>query len=262
MLTFVAMKIVIIEDEKLTAKDLAKTIQELEPDAEIVAMLASVEEAIDFFDNSPVIDLIFSDIQLGDGTCFEIFAKIQNQTPIIFCTAFDEYALDAFKTAGIDYLLKPFSKTTVGGALQKYEHIKTRFSSEKSTGGLEAVVNLLKTQLVPAKLPSVVVQQGDKIIPIEGSQIALFFIEDDYVFAYTFDQKKYLLAQKLDRLEQTFSPVFFRANRQVLINRKAVKDAAHHFNRKIVVNLSVPFKEQVLVGKLKVSAFMEWLANY
>jgi two-component system, LytTR family, response regulator LytT len=253
------MKIVIIEDEKLTAKDLAKTIKGIEPDIEILALLHSVEEAIEFFKTKPALDLIFSDIELGDGLSFEIFEKAQNRTPVIFCTAFNEYALQAFKTVGIDYLLKPFSKVTVEKALEKYHYLKEKLASQNDA--LPNLMSLLKNQLFPIKTPSIIMQQGDKIIPLEGDKIALFYIEDDYVFAYTFDQKSHILSQKLDVLEKTFSPSFFRANRQFLINRKAVKDASHSFNRKIEINLTLPFKAQIIVGKLKVTSFLQWLAN-
>jgi DNA-binding LytR/AlgR family response regulator len=252
------MKIVIIEDEKLTAKDLAKTIQAVEPDAEIIATLVSVEEAISYFKTPIEIDLIFSDIQLGDGMSFEIFEKIESQAPVIFCTAFDEYALDAFKTVGIDYLLKPFTKASVSKALEKYHFIKEKFSSKND---LSSVLNIIKTQLQPNKNPSVIIQQGDKIIPLDGSNIAFFFIEDTYVFAYTFNQQKHILNQRLDILERNFSPNFFRANRQFLVNRKAVKDASYHFHRKMVINLTVPFKEQIVIGKLRTTPFMEWLTE-
>ncbi len=253
------MKIAIIEDEKLTAKDLAKTIKGIEPDIEIVALLHSVEEAINFFKTNPALDLIFSDIELGDGLSFEIFEKVNNRTPIIFCTAFNAYALEAFKTVGIDYLLKPFSKSTVERALEKYYSLKEEMAPQQDA--LSNVISLLKNQLYPTKMPSVIMQQGDKIIPLEGEKIALFYVEDNVVFAYTFDQKRHLLSQKLDVLEKTFYPVFFRANRQFLINRKAIKDASHYFNRKIVINLSLPFHEQIMVGKLKVTAFLDWLAT-
>jgi two-component system, LytTR family, response regulator LytT len=253
------MKIVIIEDEKLTAKDLAKTIKGIDLDIEIVALLHSVEEAIDFFKTNPNLDLIFSDIQLGDGLSFEIFEKVNNRTPIIFCTAFNEYALEAFKTVGIDYLLKPFSPATVEKSLEKYHSLREKFAPQEDT--MPNLMNLLKHQLFPIKMPSVIMQQGDKIIPLEGDKIALFYIIDNVVFAYTFDQKKYLLSQKLDVLEKIFYPTFFRANRQFLINRKVIKDASHYFNRKIIINIDLPFNEQIIVGKLKVTSFLDWLAN-
>lgn len=253
------MKIVIIEDEKITAKDLAQTILEINSSIEILALLHSVEEAIDYFEKKPSVDLIFSDIQLGDGLSFEIFETIKNQIPIIFCTAFNEYALDAFKTVGIDYLLKPFTKTSVGKALEKYHAIKENFSHTDDT--LSALMNTLKSHVNPNKTASVIIQHGEKIIPLNIENIALFYIEDAYVFAYTFDKKSHLLSQKMEDLEKSFYPSFFRANRQYLVNRKAVKDASHYFNRKVIVNLIFPFKEQITVGKLKVTSFIEWLAN-
>lgn len=253
------MKIVIIEDEKLTAKDLARTIRSVAPDAEILTMLQSVEDAVSFFADSPAVDLIFSDIQLGDGLSFEIFEQSNLTIPIIYCTAFNHYALEAFKTLGIDYVVKPFSASTVAQALEKYRTMKQALNPPQQN--YSALVDLLKLQLSPAKSPSVIIQQGDKIIPLASDKIALFFIEHDAVFAYTFDGKKHLLSQKLNELEKTYSQGFFRANRQFLISRKAVKDASHYFNRKVLIHLTIPFKEQIIVGKVKVSAFMDWLAN-
>jgi two-component system, LytTR family, response regulator LytT len=253
------MKIVIIEDEKITAKDLARTIIEIDDSIEILTILHSVEEAIDYLKNNPTIDLIFSDIQLGDGLSFEIFEAVNNQIPIIFCTAFNEYALDAFKTIGIDYLLKPFTKTTVSKALEKYHAMKENFSHTEDT--LSTLMNALKSHTNPTKIASVIIQQGDKIIPLRIENIALFYIQDAYVFAYTFDQKNHILSQKMEDLEKNFYPSFFRANRQYLVNRKAIKDASHYFNRKVIINLTLAFKEQITVGKLKVTPFIDWLAN-
>jgi two-component system, LytTR family, response regulator LytT len=253
------MKIVIVEDEKPIAKDLAQTIIAVEPDAEIVKILYSVEEAINYFKTNPSIDLIFSDIELGDGLSFKIYETVTNHPPIIFCTAFNEYALDAFKAAGIDYLLKPFSKTTVAKALEKYLRLKTTFAIH-SSGFSELLVELGKN--IHRKNQSIVLYQGDKIIPLEGNHIALFFVENENTYAYTFDQKKLLVNEKMETLEMTFSPNFFRANRQFLINRKAVKDAATSFNRKITVNLNVLFKDSIHVGKLKVTDFLDWLKNH
>jgi two-component system, LytTR family, response regulator LytT len=252
------MKIAIIEDEKPTAKDLAKTITGIEPDAEIVKLLHSVEEAVEYLSSNSV-DLIFSDIQLGDGLSFKIFEEVDNHAPVIFCTAFNEYALEAFKSAGIDYLLKPFSKTTVAKALEKYHKLKSTFAKPS-----QDFAQLLKEieRNITKKGSSIVIRQGDKIIPLDSASVALFFVENENTYAYTFEQKKFLVSEKLELLESTFAPNFFRANRQFLINRKAVKDAAQSFNRKIVVNLLVPFKEPIEIGKLKTREFMEWLARH
>lgn len=254
------MNIVIIEDEKITARDLARTLKSVNPDIDIVSILHNVEDAIDFFSQPTELDLIFSDIQLGDGLSFNIFERIDIQTPIIYCTAFDNYALEAFKTFGIDYILKPFTQETVAAALKKYNSVKRSFGNEGNE--YAKLMSLLKQEIRPQKkTSSVIVQKGDKLIPLNGEDIAIFFIEHDAVFALTFDGKKHLLSHKLNALEEKFTPTFFRVNRQFLIHRKAVKDAAQYFNRKLLVNLHVPFKEQILVGKLKVTAFLNWLEN-
>lgn len=252
------MKILIIEDEKLTAKDLSKTLVAIDSEIEIVRMVHSVEEAIEFFKTNPVIDLIFSDIELGDGLSFEIFEKLKITTPMIFCTAYNQYALEAFKTFGIDYILKPFSKQTIVNALLKFQNLKEKFA--KPNEDYSSLMDILKQKINPQS-HSIIIHQGDKIIPLNTKDIAFFFIEDDLVFAYTLDGKKHILSQSMDNLEKQFQPNFFRANRQFLVNRNAIKDASHYFSRKILINLNIPFKEQIIVGKLKTTAFSNWLAN-
>jgi two-component system, LytTR family, response regulator LytT len=253
------MRIVIIEDEKLLANDLSKIILNILPSAAIVQYITTVAEGIDFFQRNLSVDLIFSDIQLGDGLSFEIFEKVQNKIPIIFCTAFNQYALDAFNNLGIDYVLKPFSTSTIQKALDKYDTIKQNFTSPAPD--YASLLLNLKTQLTTTKLPSVLIHQGDKIIPIDGESIALFYIEHTGVFAYTFDKRKLPVAKTLDVLETIYQPYFFRTNRQFLIHRKAIKEASQYFNRKLLVILNIPFTEQITVGKEKATIFLEWLAS-
>jgi two-component system, LytTR family, response regulator LytT len=257
------MKIVIIEDEKLVAKDLARTIGDISSVAEIVAFIETVEDGIAYFNEQPSIDLIFSDIQLGDGMSFEIFDQVKNQTPIIFCTAFNQYALEAFNTIGIDYLLKPITKQNVEKAIAKYDTFKSNFQgpSPSNIPNLEKLIDVFRDKMQPAKIPSVIIHQGDKIIPLEGEKIVLFYIDNGNVFAYTFDNKKSLVNKKLDLLEDQFSPFFFRANRQFLVNRKAIKEASQYFHRKLLLTLVVPFNEEITVGKEKVTEFLDWLAT-
>ncbi len=255
------MKIVLIEDEHLTAKDLAMTIKEIEPDFEIVEILTSVEEAIAYLSVNNTIDLIFSDIQLGDGLSFEIFEKTNNKIPVIFCTAYDEYALKAFNTFGIYYFLKPFTKETVTIALSKYHDLKEKLQLAEENNFTE-IIKQLKTNLNPNISPSIIIYEGDKIIPINSSNIAFFYIDHKSTYAQTFDNKRHLISQNMEYLERSLGPLFFRANRQYLLNRKAVIDASQFFNRKIVVNLNVICDEKVIVGKLKVASFLEWLTNF
>jgi two-component system, LytTR family, response regulator LytT len=254
------MKIVVIEDEKLTAKDLMNTIKALEPQAEIVQHLSTVEDAIAYFTERPEVDLIFSDIELGDGLSFEIYEQIKITTPIIFCTAFNQFALKAFDTSGIDYILKPFSKEAVKKSLDKFKQI-TR--PQNDTGAdYKIMFESITKQIQPTKLPSIIIHQGDKIVPLAGDQIALIYIDNTVIKAVDFNAKKIVLNYNLEELEHKFSPSFFRANRQFLINRTAVKEASQHFNRKLLVHLHITFEDEILIGKEKMTAFLEWLANF
>jgi two-component system, LytTR family, response regulator LytT len=252
------MKIVIIEDEKLTARDLKRTILAAEPDIEVAALLHSVEEAIDYFKKNDDTDLIFSDIQLGDGLSFDVFEKMSNPVPVIFCTAHNTYFSEAFKAAGIDYVLKPFTREAIEKALLKYQNLEKKFSKNKED--YKGLLGLLEAKLNPRK-SAVIVHQRGKIIPLDAVTIALLYIENGGTYAFTFEQEKFLVNDSLEDLEKSFGAYFFRANRQYLVNRKAIKDASHFFNRKIIINLTVPFKGQVLVGKLKTAAFIDWLAQ-
>lgn len=252
------MKIVIIEDERLTAKDLALTIKTVEPDAEITSFLYSVEDAITFFQLNPVVDLIFSDVELGDGLTFDIFKAVSIQVPVIFCTAYQQYMLDAFQTHGIDYILKPFNKQSIEKTLLKYKNLRNQFS--RPVNNFESLASTFGESTV-SKNRSVIAHQGDKIVPVGMDEIALFFIDQENTFAYTFDKRKILINQRMDKLEEKFT-TFFRANRQFLINRKAVKDASQYFNRKMSVNLTVSFPEKIIVGKLKVTEFINWLETH
>jgi two-component system, LytTR family, response regulator LytT len=252
------LKVVIIEDEKFTAMDLADTFKKIDSNIEIVSILSSVEQSISFFEIGNEFDLIFSDIQLPDGLSFDIFKSVKIKVPVIFCTAYDKYALKAFDANGIDYILKPFSKTSVSKALDKYITLKSNFDTHE--GNLDMLIQKLEHQLAHSS-NSMIIYQGDKILPIELSKIALFYLKDDYVFALTFDSRKYTISQTLEELEKICSIDFFRANRQYLVNRKAVKDASKYFNRKILINLTINYPEQILVGKLKTTLFLQWLAT-
>jgi two-component system, LytTR family, response regulator LytT len=252
------MKIIIIEDEKITANDLAGTITSLEPEAKIVAILCSVKSAINYFQNNETPDLIFSDVQLGDGLSFEIFKVLKVMAPIIFCTAYDEYALNAFKTNGIDYILKPSTTKSISEALNKYRNLKQTFSVTNIQ--YKTILDALKQREAP-KSSAVLVHYKDKIMPVRIEEIAFFYIENEVTHLLSFDKKTYSINKKLDELEQICGNDFFRANRQFLINRKAVVDASHFFTRKLVVNISVPFQEQIIVSKEKTPSFLKWLEN-
>ena len=251
------MNILIIEDEEPLATDLFKTILAITPTAEIKAIIPSVEEGIEYLKQAPQLDLIFADIQLGDGLSFEIFEQTKNTIPIIFCTAYNQYALQAFDTMGIDYIIKPFSKENVAKAIEKFDLLKQRVVLPD----FRDIIDTLKNNIMPAEMPSVIVYQGEKIIPVSGNDIALFYIRDNTVFAYTFQKEELQVNQTLEILEKKFETFFYRANRQFLINRKSVKSASQHLHRKIEISLTLGFGEPIIVGKEKVTDFLEWLSR-
>jgi DNA-binding LytR/AlgR family response regulator len=252
------MKIVIIEDEKLTAEDLADKILKLVPEVLIIAKLHSVKEAIAWFGENEHPDLIFSDIQLGDGLCFEIFKGHPITAPVIFCTAYDEYALTAFKANGIDYILKPFDEQTISIALSKYKELERRFSNNSIH--FEKILQLFENRN-NSKKGSILVYYKDKILPLRIEGIAIFYVEHEITYITTFEQKSFTINKRLDELEKITSPDFYRANRQYLINRKAIKEASQYFARKLSVTLTIPFKETITVNKVKVPDFLNWLSE-
>jgi two-component system response regulator LytT len=282
------MKVVIIEDEPLTAKDLAACIMAAEPTAEVVAMLGSVEEAVNFFKAHVAPDLIFSDIQLGDGLSFSIFAANAQTVPVIFCTAYDAYALDAFRAAGIDYILKPFDAKSIGAALAKYKAFQSRWAAP---GGGEAGASagdgvqagalagdgVQAEALAGAGRPSyadlaglfgqeaarrsVLIYYKEKIMPVAIADIALFHLQDEVVRLVTFGKQQYVVNKNLEELERLAGRQFYRVNRQGLVNREAIKDVSQDGTRSLVVNLLVPFEEKLTVGRVKASDFLSWLAG-
>lgn len=260
------MKILIIEDERLTAADLAKTLVSIDMDISIVGQIHSVEEGIHYFKNPAEIDVIFSDIELSDGLSFEIFDTMQITKPIVFCTAYNQYALDAFRTTSVDYILKPFDRKDIEKALEKINHLRHAFTEtdNDNTDKLEKLYSLLHKKFdgqneIQSK--AIILHQGEKIIPLPVDKIAFFYIENEYCFAYEFTGKKHILSQSMETLEQQFSPLFFRTNRQYLINKNAIKEASQHYHRKIQVHLTIPYSETILVGKLKVTSFTNWLTH-
>jgi len=251
------MKVVIIEDEKLTAEDLQESIMHAAPDAKVIAILKSVKEATTYFKENNTPDLIFSDIQLGDGLSFEIFKSLSLKAPVIFCTAYDEYALNAFKANGVDYIVKPYTQKNITEAIAKFKELKKSFSPAVQ---YETILELFENKK-PNRQASVLVHYQDKILPVRTEDIALFYLENEITRIVTFDQKNYSVNQALGELEKNAGTDFYRANRQYLVNRKAVKDVSQYFSRKLKINLTIPFAENITIGKLKVTEFLEWLSG-
>ena len=253
------MKIVIIEDEAYTAEDLKENLLAVNPEIQIVATLNSVANAITWFKNHDHPDLIFSDIQLGDGLSFEIFQAASVSTPVIFCTAFDEYAVKAFKSNGIDYILKPFDETDIAASLKRYQELEKKFAGNSQQ--IENMLQLFKNKEMQQRKVSVLVYYKDKILPVRVDNIAVFYLEYKITHLITFDQKNYTINKPLEELEKIVGTDFFRANRQFLIHRNAIKEAAQYFARSLSITLSIPFKEKIKVNKVKVPEFLDWLSG-
>lgn len=253
------MRIVIIEDERRFAEDLEASIRQVMKEVTEITQLHSVRESIEYFADASAPDLVFSDIQLGDGLSFEIFLKVKVQAPVIFCTAYDEYALEAFKANGIDYILKPFTTETLLEALNKYKQLKEVFSPPGESP-YQAVLQLLSQQR-DQQASSILVYQQEKIIPIRLQDIALFYLENDVTRLMAFSGKVYFPNKKLDELEKLTGRHFFRANRQVLVCRRVIEDVSNYFPRKLYLNLTIPFKDKIVVSKAKTPQFLIWLSQ-
>jgi two-component system response regulator LytT len=251
------MRIVIIEDERITADDLVLTLKRVDPNLEVAAILRSVAEGISWFESNLAPELIFSDIQLGDGLSFEILNNLQ--VPVIFCTAFDEYALNAFKANGIDYLLKPFTVASVSAALSKYKNL-TAPKADDITKQYEAIRHILK-EAKPAKVASILIRHRDTIFPLKIEDIAFFRVDNTLVRALTFEETTYYPAKTLEELESMVGEGFYRVNRQYLINRKAIINASSLFSRKLSISLNVPVDEPITISKEKSTAFFAWLSG-
>lgn len=252
------MNILLIEDEELAADDLLTAIKQSDGEANVVKILVSVKEGISYLKHHLLPDLIFSDIQLGDGLSFEIFDAVRIETPVIFCTAYDEYMLDAFRTNGIDYLLKPVTKNAVSDALAKYYALKRSF-----TANLTLPQGFYRELLekVNQKPMSLLVNQKDKIIPLPLQQIALFYIEHEGTFIFTFSGQTYTVGKSLEELERLMGTDFFRVNRQYLLNREAIKHASYSLSRKLIVYLTIAHQRTITVSKEKSPLFLSWLAG-
>ena len=252
------MKIVIIEDEIKAAKSLAAMIAAVKPTATVVASLQSIESAVNYFTANEQPDLAFMDIQLSDGLCFEIFSAVDLKCPIIFCTAFNEYAMEAIKANGIDYILKPFSKDEIQKAFDKVDQFKN-FFQQNTQPDLNRL--LAKAGLTKGK-ESFLVFKDNKYITVPTDQIAFFYIRYDTTTIMTFKGEPYPLTQSLETVQDQLSErQFYRLNRQYLVNFKAIKEVEHYSARKLFVKLVVSTPDELLIGKEKTTAFLEWMGE-
>jgi two-component system, LytTR family, response regulator LytT len=256
------MKILIIEDENLAARKLKKLVSELEPMADIVGMTDSIESSVEWLESNPTPDLILMDIELADGQSFEIFNRTEVNSTIIFTTAYDEYALKAFKVNSIDYLLKPVRSEELEKALNKFKALKKAGTSDNRVNIEELLKELRQNQSKQDYRDRFLVKQGQRFITVETNDIAYFFTEDRVNFIKTRSGQRFIVDYTLDELEQTLDTrQFFRANRQFIVHAKAVESVHPYFNNKLKLHLKPTIEEEVLISREKASEFKQWMGE-
>lgn len=250
------MNILIIEDEKPNANRLIKLLNEIRPNMVISAILASVEESVCYLSSHPHPDLIMMDIRLGDGLCFEIFSKVELHCPVIFTTAYDEYALRAFKIYSLAYLLKPIEKSELKEALDKYDHILQESNPNKA---LDQLVDYIKSKSVIYRTRFLLpYKDGYKTILV--SSIEYIYSEHKVTHLVMDDGADVIVSFTMDELEDQLDPVcFFRANRQHMIFVNSITSIHNYFNGKLKVILKNKNSGEIIISKEKSALFKAWL---
>lgn len=253
------MKAVIIEDERVAADLLKNIIKQLDEDIEIITTLQTIEDSVEWLNNNEHPDIMFVDIHLADGSSFSIFEKTEVRCPIVFTTAYDEYALKAFEVNSIDYLLKPINKDDLQRALNKYKNFK---GDNKDLDYKKFVNRFLSEGNVNNYKEYFLVPERDKLIPLAAKDIAYIYIDLRLIKAVTFSGKVHYLNQNLDEIMNQLNPKkFFRANRQYIVAHESIKDVSMWFGNKISLNLVIPTEEKIIVSKARVSEFKNWFMS-
>ena len=252
------MKILIIEDEEPAVEILADNILELRPEAKIEGTAGSIKEAMKWFETNPVPDLIFCDIHLPDGNSFEIFKKIEVKAPVVFTTAYDQYAIEAFKINSIDYLLKPIMKEDVSRAITKYEGLQKDQLLQK----WQNMQKMMETVPTPESnsRKRFLIKQGQNMKTIRADEVAGFLAEEGLVFLYNFGGQRFVINSSLDQVEQELDPGrFFRINRQFIVNIDAIEQVKPYFKTRLIVRTQPPLILEQTVSTNRVADFKRWL---
>jgi DNA-binding LytR/AlgR family response regulator len=253
------MKALIIEDEYPAAERLQKLIAKADAGIDICGVMDSVEGSLKWLAANPAPDLIFSDIQLSDGLSFEIFEKVLVNSPIIFTTSYDEYAIKAFKVKSIDYLLKPIKQQELEQAIQKYKELVQEPVHTDQALKLESLLDVLPTSQKKYKT-RFLVKSREQLIPVFEEQIAYFQTTNELVLLVKKDGKKYLVDYTLEQLDKLLNPEnFFRLNRQFIAHLSAIHEIHTYFNGKLKLELSPKATDEVVISRDKAGPFKLWL---
>jgi DNA-binding LytR/AlgR family response regulator len=248
------MKILIIEDEIRAANQLQRMLKECCFDYELIGIIDTVEDTVLWFQKNSAPDLVFMDIQLADGLSFEIFQKIEVEAPIIFTTAFDQYAIQAFKVNSIDYLLKPIQKDDLNNALDKF------LKSNKHAMNTSAILKqLLDSMQSINKREGILVKEGSGFAQVKISDILYFYSEESVTFGVT-SNKRYIIDETIDQLYGSLDyNHFFRINRGQLISKNSIRKIDSYFNHRVKLSISNPRNQEFIVSRQKTGDFKEWL---
>lgn len=252
------MNALIIEDEPHARLELKRLLAKVAPQIFVVAELDSVTDSCSFLASGSPFDLIFADIQLSDGLSFDIFNQISVSQPVIFTTAYNEFAIKAFELNSIDYLLKPIEEKQLLKALAKLDKIRESYGSQSLMLSAEKLRELLATK--KEYKSRFVTKIGDQFKYITVDDIAYFFADNNLVYAYTHQQQKVIVDYKMEELETLLNPkVFFRANRGFMVHIQAIQKVHKYFNSRLSLDVFPKTEEQVLVSRLKVDDFLKWM---
>ncbi|GAA4453357.1 LytTR family DNA-binding domain-containing protein [Nibrella saemangeumensis] len=258
------MKVLIVEDEVVAAERIQELVQQTAPDAQIVGCTDSIEDTVEFLQTRPMPDLILLDIELVDGQSFEIFQEVEVTCPVIFTTAYDEYALQAFRVHSIDYLLKPIQKDDLQKSIAKFRQLRSMFQAAPALN-VESLIQELRRSSAPAPITHrehFLVRQGQRLISIGIGEVAYFYSEDRVTFLKTHDNRYFPLDFSLDDVEdQVDTKQFFRASRQHLVDRRAIGAVYVHLNGKLKVTLKPASDEALYVSRDRARDFKEWLGG-
>ncbi len=251
------MNILIVEDEPEAAARLSKLLKDLRPDVHIVASIDSVKSAVKWIGSNSSPELIFMDIQLADGLSFEIFEQVEIKVPVIFTTAYNEYALKAFKVNSIDYILKPLDKDEVAAAFRKYENLTGQLQPrDKMIESIGAAMQML-TKRYKERF---VIKVGEHLRSVEVGDVLYFYSLEKTTFAVTSDARKHVLDFTLDQLEGLVDPAkFFRINRKYIVAVGAIRDMISHTNSRLKLLLKSSDDDDIIVARERVQEFKDWL---
>ncbi len=253
------MRVVIIEDEQLTAQRLENMLHKYDATMQIDAVLPSVSESVDWFKSNPDPDLVFMDIHLEDGQCFSIFETINLTTPVVFTTAYDEYMIKAFKVNSVDYLMKPLNYEELAQAIEKYKSLYQQ--NKKENSGFEELLQSLHKK-EPEYKQRFLVSIGSRLKTIEAEDIRYFYSADKITFLVTKDNQRFPVDYSLDKLSFVLDPkMYYRVNRQMMVKLGAIINMHVYSKGKIKLELAPAMKDEVFVSMDKVVEFKDWLGK-